>query len=176
MSKKNNSINDKSGFFSLFASTIASVAQKIFLMIMRMIGKEKEGMLTLQKNDATTNQAKGLPGSVWVFGCSAGAAGEIAAFYDQEEYPNIYDGPTNGGVMPLDENPWPVFADSSATDPSPEGDDVKGIYHSNPLVASMKGVNRRTDFGSIDDYWGDYNSSNENDPYTGSSEGGAVPL
>jgi hypothetical protein len=40
----------------------------------------------------------------------------------------------------------------------------------------MKGVDDRTDFGSIDDYWGDYNSSKEPDPYTGSSEGRAVPL
>jgi len=176
MSKKNNTTNDKFGFFSLFASIIVGVAQKIFLMVMRMIGKEKEGMLVLQKNDDTTTKTEGLPAPAWVFGCSAGAAGEIAAFYDREGYPNIYDGPTNGGVMPLDENPWPVFADSSAADPSPEGDDVKGIYHSNPLVASMKGVDDRTDFGSIDDYWGDYNSSKEPDPYTGSSEGRAVPL
>jgi hypothetical protein len=125
-----------------------------------MFGKEKEGVLSLPKSTGTKIKAGELPSSTWDFGCSAGTAGEIAAFYDKHEYPNIYTGPTNGDVMPLDENPWPVFTDSSAA---------------NPLITSMKGVDGRTDIGSIDDYWGPYNSSEPN-PYTGSGEGGQVPL
>ena len=135
------------------------------------------------------------PGTLWVFGCSATAAGDIAAIYDREdgqnEYSNIYTGPTNNGVMPLgnEDNPWPLFADSSSgltcstaiyssnssVVSALDGGDANGIYHSNPLIASMKGVDGRTDFGTIDDYWVAYNSPDP-DPYTGNGEGNACPL
>jgi hypothetical protein len=48
-------------------------------------------------------------------------------------------------------------------------------FNNNPLVASVKGVDGKTTFGSIDEYWDVYNST-ETDPYEGSGSGKAAPL
>ena len=40
-----------------------------------------------------------FPAYTWVFGCSAVSAAMIAAYYDRGSYPNMYSGPTNGGVI-----------------------------------------------------------------------------
>ncbi|MCX6034295.1 MAG: hypothetical protein NTV38_04865 [Chloroflexi bacterium] len=65
----------------------------------------------------------------------------LAAYYDRNGYPDIYTGPTNGGVMPLDNSSWPTWSDGDKT------------YPSLPLSASKKDVDGRTTRGSIDDYW-----------------------
>jgi hypothetical protein len=93
-----------------------------------------------------------FPSYNWVFGCSAVSASMIAAYYDQGAYPNIYTGPTNGGVMPITNTSWGTWSDGYQT------------YPNNPLVASHNGVDERTTRGSIDDYWVKYDST-ENDPY-----------
>lgn len=54
----------------------------------------------------------------------------------------MYTGPTNGGVMPLDNSSWPIWTDVS-------GDS----YPNCPLIASKNGIDGRTTRGSIDDYW-----------------------
>ncbi len=82
-----------------------------------------------------------FPSYNWVFGCTAVSAGMIAAYHDRTGYPNIYTGPTNGGVMPLN-NVWGTWTDRTNTK-----------YPSNPLIASQNGVDGRTSRGSIDDYW-----------------------
>jgi hypothetical protein len=64
----------------------------------------------------------------------------------------MYSGPTNGGVMPLDNSSWPTWSDGSVT------------YPSNPLVASRNGVDGWEGRGSIDDSWVSYGSSAA-DPY-----------
>lgn len=64
----------------------------------------------------------------------------------------MYTGPTNGGVMPLNNSSWPTWSDGSAT------------YPNCPLIASKNGVDSRITRGSIDDYWVQYNST-ANDPY-----------
>ena len=94
-----------------------------------------------------------VPAYNWVFGCSAVSGSMIAAFYDRNGYSDIYTGPTNGGVMPLDSSVWSTWTDG-----------VGATYPNNPLVASHNGVDGRIIRGSIDDYWVSYNSSAA-DPY-----------
>jgi len=97
-----------------------------------------------------------FPSYDWVFGCSAVSGAMIASYYDRGAYPNMYAGPTNGGVMPLTDTSWPTWSDGYVT------------YPNNPLIASHNGVDGRTTRGSIDDYWVRYDST-ANDPYiTGS--------
>ncbi|MGC1377461.1 MAG: C39 family peptidase [Anaerolineales bacterium] len=98
-----------------------------------------------------------VPAFDWVFGCSSVSASMIAGYYDRNGYPNIYTGPGNGGVIPLDNSTvWGTWSDGVDT------------YPDNPLIASHNGVDGRTINGSIDDYWIEYGSSAP-DPYiTGS--------
>ena len=94
-----------------------------------------------------------VPAYRWVFGCSAVSGSMIAGYYDRNGYPNMYTGPTNGGVMPLTEPvAWGTWSDGSDT------------YPNNPLIASHNGLDGRTTKGSIDDYWVSYGSSTS-DPY-----------
>jgi hypothetical protein len=96
------------------------------------------------------------PAFNWVFGCSAVSGAMIAGYYDRTGFPNIYTGPTDGGVMPLNNSSWPTWSDGATT------------YPSCPLIASKNGVDGRTTLGSIDDYWIKYGST-ASDPYiTGS--------
>ena len=96
-----------------------------------------------------------FPSFSWVFGCSAVSGAMIATYYDNNSYTNMYTGPTNGGVMPLTDTSWPTWQDITMT-----------TYPNNPLVASHNGVDGRTTFGSIDDYWIQYNSAAA-DPFIG---------
>jgi hypothetical protein len=100
-----------------------------------------------------------VPAYPWVYGCSAVSAAMIAGYYDRNGYPNMYTGPTNGGVMPLfDDSSWGTWRDNP---PSPKGNFT---YYNNPLVASKLGLDGRTTLGSIDDYWVQY-FSEEPDPF-----------
>jgi len=49
-----------------------------------------------------------VPAYDWVFGCSSVSGAMIAGYYDRNGFPNIYTGPTDGGVMPLDNSSWPL--------------------------------------------------------------------
>lgn len=93
-----------------------------------------------------------FPAFNWVFGCSAVSAAMIATYYDRGSYPNMYTGPTNGGVMPLNNSSWPTWSDGYKN------------YPNNPLIASKNGIDGRTTRGSIDDYWVKYESTAK-DPY-----------
>ena len=93
-----------------------------------------------------------FPSYSWVFGCSAVSGAMISGYYDRNGYPKMYQGPTNGGVMPLTDTSWSTWSDGSDT------------YPNNPLIASHQGVDGRATKGSIDDYWVKYNST-ANDPY-----------
>jgi len=121
-------------------------------------GYESErAAVALPKPDpaAATNTLT-VPAYEWVFGCSAVSGSMIAAYYDRNGFPNIYTGPTGGGVMPLTEvgTTWGTWSDGSTT------------YPNNPLIASHNGLEGRTSRGSIDDYWIQYQST-ANDPYVG---------
>ncbi len=97
-----------------------------------------------------------VPAFNWVFGCSSVSGAMIAGYYDRNGFPNMYTGPTNGGVMPLDNSSWATWSDGSKT------------YPNLPLAASHNGVDGRVIRGSIDDYWIQVDSS-ASDPYiTGS--------
>jgi hypothetical protein len=94
-----------------------------------------------------------VPAYNWVFGCSAVSASMIGAYFDRNGLPNIYTGPGNGGVMPMDNSiVWGTWSDGYET------------YPLNPLVASRNGLDGRASKGSIDDYWVKYDSTNS-DPY-----------
>jgi len=88
-----------------------------------------------------------VPAFDWSFGCSATSGAMIAGYYDRTGFPNIYTGPTNSGVIPLDSSSWPKWTDGN-------GDK----YGQNPLAASHNGLDGRptTTRGSIDDYWVKY--------------------
>ena len=94
-----------------------------------------------------------VPAYEWTFSCGAVSGAMIAAYYDRNGYPNIYTGPTNGGVMPMDSSPWPSWMDGSGS-----------TYAQVPLAASHQGLDGRSTRGSIDDYWVS-NGSSAQDPY-----------
>ena len=94
-----------------------------------------------------------VPAYNWVFGCSAVSASMIGAYFDRNGLPNIYTGPGNGGVMPMDNSTvWGTWSDGYET------------YPLNPLIASRNGLEGRASRGSIDDYWVKYDST-ASDPY-----------
>ena len=96
----------------------------------------------------------GVPHSKWAFGCSPTSAAMLAGYYDRHGYPNIYAGPANGGVMPLNnDSVWPTWTDGSGA-----------IQHQNPLSATHNGLDGRTTRGHVDDYWIQYDDNNP-DPY-----------
>jgi len=105
-----------------------------------------------QANAKSTVKTLTVPAYNWVFGCSSVSGAMIAAYYDRNGYPNMYTGPTNGGVMPLDNSVWGTWSDGTST------------YPNLPLAASHNGVDGRTTKGSIDDYWIKYDSA-ASDPY-----------
>ena len=100
------------------------------------------------------NALTDVPAFNWVFGCSAVSGSMIAGYYDRNGFPNVYTGATNGGVIPLvEDSSWGRWTDNT-------GDN----YPNNPLIASHQGLDGRTGYGSIDDYWVTYLSSSK-DPY-----------
>ena len=118
--------------------------------------EQRAASLVTSLDRATTLTS--FPSYSWVFGCSAVSSAMIAAYYDNNGYPDMYTGPTNGGVMPITDTSWGTWYDGHTT------------YPSNPLVASRSGLDGRgpSMLGSIDDYWVSYDSS-ANDPYISGS-------
>jgi hypothetical protein len=106
-----------------------------------------------EPNLALGTNSLSVPAFRWSFGCSATSGAMIAGYYDRSGYPNMYTGPTNGGMIPLDSSSWPDWTDGN-------GD----TYAQCPLTATHQGLDGRTTRGSIDDYWVKYNS-NAADPY-----------
>jgi hypothetical protein len=102
---------------------------------------------------SATSKVLTTPSFRWSFGCSPTAAAIIAGYYDRGGYANIYTGPTNGGVMPLDNSAWPDWKDSSGA-----------LRAQCPLSATHKGLDGRTTKGHVDDYWVAYNDAGQ-DPY-----------
>ena len=92
--------------------------------------------------EAGLNVLSDVPAFDWSFGCSATSAAMIAGYYDRTGYANIYAGPTNGGVMPMNNSVWPDWVDL-------HGD----TRHQCPLSATHNGLDGRTTLGHVDDYW-----------------------
>jgi predicted SnoaL-like aldol condensation-catalyzing enzyme len=115
--------------------------------------EEQQAAVDMAKANAKTSVKTLItPAFNWVFGCSSVSGAMIAGYYDRNGYPNMYTGPTNGGVMPLNNSSWPTWSDGYVT------------YPNLPLAASHMGVDGRTTKGSIDDYWVSYDSA-ASDPY-----------
>ncbi|HNX00911.1 MAG TPA: hypothetical protein PLE74_06825 [Candidatus Cloacimonadota bacterium] len=85
-----------------------------------------------------------VPAFDWCYGCSATSAAMMAGYYDRRNYGHIYIGPTNGGVVPLNNSAWGTGECSlSATHQNYDG------------LATAGHVNR---------FWTGYGNSG-NDPY-----------
>ncbi len=85
----------------------------------------------------------GVPVFDWCYGCSATAAAMLFGYYDRNGYPDMYTGPTNGGVCPLDNGTWG--------------------YGESPLSATHQGYDGLSGLGHVDDYWQSIGSTV--DPY-----------
>jgi hypothetical protein len=96
-----------------------------------------------------------VPTSRWTQGCSATSAGMLFGYYDRTGYPNMYTGPTNGGVCPLSE-----------LGQGKPGDPGYPYAGSCSIIATAQGFDGRTTRGHTDDYWISYNSPGP-DPWEG---------
>jgi len=85
-----------------------------------------------------------VPAFNWCHGCAATSGAMLAGFYDNNGYPNMYAGPTNGGVCPLTNSAW-------------------GYGHC-PLSATQQGYDGLGVRGHVDDYW-IATGNNDPDPY-----------
>jgi hypothetical protein len=51
--------------------------------------------------EAGINTISNVPAFTWAHGCSATSAAMIAGYYDRTFFANMYTGPTNNGVVPM---------------------------------------------------------------------------
>jgi hypothetical protein len=102
--------------------------------------------------DATLSN---VPAFTWCYGCSATSAAMMFGYYDRTGYPKMYTGPTNGGVMPLDNSVWPDWFDGV------------NWRQQCPLSATHNGLDGRDTNGHVDDYW-IYFGQPGPDPWVGS--------
>jgi uncharacterized repeat protein (TIGR01451 family) len=105
---------------------------------------------------AGTNTLANVPAIYWAFGCSATSAAMMFGHYDNAGYPNMYTGPTNGGVFPMSNAVW-------GTHDFGNGDGPMALC---PLSATRNGLDSRTINGHVDDYWVSYESTDA-DPFIG---------
>lgn len=118
-------------------------------------GHEVRAQVSPKPTAETLTNALAVPALRWVFGCSAVSGAMVAGYYDRNGFPDIYTGPANNGLFPLDDLSWPSWTDA-----------VGDSYPGDPLIASRYGLDERTVLGSIDDYWVSYLSGSD-DPYSG---------
>ena len=104
--------------------------------------------------EGTINTLSNVPTFYWSYGCAATAAAMLFGYYDRIGYSNMYAGPTNGGVCPLDNSVWGQTVWPSVT------------CGECPLSATHNGVDGRAIKGHVDDYWIDYGNAGP-DPYLG---------
>jgi hypothetical protein len=93
------------------------------------------------------NTLSDVPAFDWSYGCSATSAAMIFGYYDRIGYDDMYTGPANGGVCPLNNSVW-------------------GTGEC-PLSATHNGIDGRVIRGHVDDYWISYGSTGP-DPWIGS--------
>ena len=74
-----------------------------------------------------------VPAFDWSYGCSATAAAMMMGYYDNVGLADMYTGPANGGVCPMNNSVW-------------------GSGES-PLSATHQGIDGRVTKGHVDDYW-----------------------
>jgi hypothetical protein len=98
------------------------------------------------------NTLSDVPAFDWSYGCAATSAAMLFGYYDRTGYSNMYNGPTNGGVCPLDNSVW-----GHTTYPSVTCGEC-------PLSATHNGIDGRMIRGHVDDYWINYGNAGP-DPY-----------
>ncbi|MCX6924795.1 MAG: hypothetical protein NT154_16515, partial [Verrucomicrobia bacterium] len=105
------------------------------------------------KPAAGINTLSSVPAFTWCYGCSATSAGMMMGYYDNHGYPNMYTGPANGGVCPMNNvTYWGSTAWPSVT------------CGECPFIASHIGIDGRAGRGHVEDYWIDYLNAGP-DPY-----------
>ncbi|MCX6376182.1 MAG: chitobiase/beta-hexosaminidase C-terminal domain-containing protein, partial [Armatimonadetes bacterium] len=95
---------------------------------------------------AGINVLSNVPAFDWSYGCSPTSAAMMMGYYDNAGFPNMYAGPTNGGVCPLTNSAWGT--------------------NECPLSATHQGYDLRTIRGHVDDYWRAYGNCDP-DPFIG---------
>ena len=103
---------------------------------------------------AGTNTISNVPAMTWCFGCSATSAAMMFGHYDNADYPNMYAGPTNGGVFPMTNATWGTVVINGET---------RALC---PLSATRLDLDGRTNRGHVDDYWISYDDPGP-DPFIG---------
>jgi hypothetical protein len=96
-----------------------------------------------------------VPTSQWTYGCTATSAGMLFGYYDRTGYPNMYTGPTNGGVCPLTD-----LGQGEPTNP------LYPIPGSCYIIATENGLDGISSNAHADDYWISYGSAGP-DPWEG---------
>ncbi len=98
--------------------------------------------------DVDLREAQGslydVPAYDWVYGCSPTSAAMLFGYYDRQGFPDMYTGPAEGGVCPLN--------NATAWDSG-----------ESPLSATHEGYDGLSSCGHVDDYWEEYLSTG--DPY-----------
>jgi transcriptional regulator CtsR len=100
------------------------------------------------------NTLSNVPAFDWSYGCAATSAAMLFGYYDRIGYSNMYAGPTNGGICPLDNSVWGHTNWPSVT------------CGECPLSATHNSIDGMTIKGHVDDYWIDYGNAGP-DPYLG---------
>jgi YD repeat-containing protein len=109
---------------------------------------------------AGINALSDVPAFEWSYGCSATSAAMLFGYYDRTGYSNMYAGPTNGGVCPLDNSIW---GHTAYPDTCGDGAVTCGEC---PLSATSNGLDGRVINGHVDDYWIAYGCAGP-DPWVG---------
>jgi hypothetical protein len=92
-----------------------------------------------------------VPAFNWSYGCSATSAAMLFGYYDNDGYhTNMYAGPTDAGVCPMNNSSW--------------GAGIGGSDGECPLSATHQGKDGLAVKGHVDDYWINYGSTAD-DPY-----------
>ena len=76
---------------------------------------DRQAVLPPEPGIAAASLTLTVPAFDWVFGCSSVSGAMIAGYYDRNGYPNMYTGPTNGGVMPLNTYKAPGCQETNVT-------------------------------------------------------------
>ena len=116
--------------------------------------KAQAAMIPEPNAAAGINVLSNVPALSWVFGCSPTSAAMMFGYYDNTGYPNMYTGPTNGGVFPMNNSAWGTTVINGES---------RALC---PLSATRFGDDERSTRGHVDDYWVSYGSSSP-DPYIG---------
>lgn len=111
------------------------------------VGSERPVVKEFPKSSVTL----AVPTSTWTYGCSATSAGMLFGYYDRNGYPDMYTGPANGGVAPLENLGQGIYTP---------------IASACSIIATQNGFDGRTARGHVDDYWISYGSEGP-DPWVG---------